>query len=107
MQGRVGCYEEELSGQVERHTWTKRSLPVWRTSESLCLRGCKKCVLQGLSPEESGSRKQASWAEKWLLPERVEWGTQVLLYLFRQGFSKPSPLCENQAIKGRMPHRLT
>lgn len=107
MQGLVGSYEEELSGQGGRHNWTKISLPIWRTSESLCLRGCKKCVLRGLSQEEAGSRKQASWAEKWLLPERVEWGTQVLLYLFRQGFSKPSPLCKNQAIKGRMPHRLT
>lgn len=104
MQGLVGCYEKELSAQGRRTTGLgqERSHCPSGELQSLCVSEVARSVCWGACVR----RKQvqvASWAEKWLLPKRLGWGpyTQVLLYLFRQGFSKPSPLSENSSHKGK------
>lgn len=104
MQGLVGCCEKELSAQGRRTTGLgqERLHCPSRELQSLCASEVARSVCWGACVR----RKQvqvASWAEKWLLPKRLGWDThtQVLLYLFRQGFSKPSPLCEKTSHKGK------
>lgn len=110
LQGLVGCYEKEMSGQLGRTIWTgiKEISAHLQDKKGPVFQGMQRGVCQGACVRKK-LVEVTSWAEARSSCQRGWGGSHRSFFIFSGRVSQSLRPCvlKSQAIKGRMPSRLT